>query len=218
MTDFSLENGFSGPVCGLDEVGRGPLAGPVVAACVYIPENVRQMDFIHGIKDSKALSETQRRYFAAFIQQHCIFGIAHIQPEDIDRINILQASLQAMTKAFQEIQGTAFAQALVDGNQKPRGIPCPVTTVIKGDSRSKSIAAASILAKVERDRMMSDLARQHPHYGWERNAGYPTKEHMDAIDIHGITPHHRKSFAPIANFIATGETRSQTRVASQITR
>lgn len=203
--DFSIEDGFTGGVCGLDEVGRGPLAGPVVAACVYIPAEKRGLDFVSKIRDSKKLSETRLIELDALIREHFEFGVAECTPSEIDQINILQASLAAMKRAFEQIKNVAIIHALVDGNHCPK-LSCPATPVIKGDGKSVSIAAASILAKVHRDRLMSELARAHPHYGWERNAGYPTAEHLSAIDRHGITPHHRRTYAPVRNFIEFGAT------------
>lgn len=201
---------FEGPVCGLDEVGRGPLAGPVVAACVYIPPERRDLDFVAKITDSKKLSETRLEELYGLIAENFDFGVAEVSVEEIDTINILQASLLAMQRAFSMI--SVPAHALVDGNLCPK-LPCPATPVIKGDSRSVSIAAASILAKVHRDRLMVRLASEHPHYGWERNAGYPSPEHLRAIDAHGITAHHRKTYAPIRNYIAYGRTTRQTALA-----
>ncbi len=231
MPDFSLENATDGPVCGIDEVGRGPLAGPVVAACVYIPEDKYDLDFIGGIKDSKALTKKKREEVFPLIREHCVFGIAEIPPQDIDEINILQASLKAMERAFQSMflpfspspsplrgsslspmgrgwpneertgEGVDNITALIDGHIAPPNMPCPVQTIIKGDTLSISIAAASILAKVTRDQLMTELHAQHPHYGWETNAGYGTKEHVEAIARHGITDHHRKSFAPVRMYV-----------------
>lgn len=193
---FDLEDGFNGPVCGLDEAGRGPLAGPVVAACVYVPATARDLPFWAEVNDSKKLSAKKRDTLFDLIQTHCVCGIAEASVADIDQMNILRASLHAMSKAFDLAGGTADWLALVDGNQKPK-LPATIQTVVKGDSKSRSIAAASILAKVTRDRIMADLCAQYPVYGWSKNAGYGTAIHMDAIEKHGVTPHHRTSFAPI---------------------
>lgn len=197
--DFSFEDGIGGIVCGLDEVGRGPLAGPVVAACVIIPSHLRELSFISEIRDSKKLSSRKLEQLSAQIIETLPHTIAEISPAEIDRINILQASLQAMALACRKIG--AVDHALVDGNKAPALLPCPATTVIKGDSRSVTIAAASIIAKVYRDRLMERLSAEFPHYGWERNAGYPTADHLAAITRHGITPHHRQSFGPVRRFI-----------------
>lgn len=205
--DFSIEDGVAGPVCGLDEVGRGPLAGPVVAACVYIPEEKRNLGFVSEIRDSKKLLPAKLEKLFDLISEHFTWGISEISPQEIDEINILQASMKAMTHAHQNMR-FLVAHALVDGNRCP-ALPCVATPVIKGDSISVSIAAASILAKVTRDRMMHKLSEIHPYYGWERNVGYPTAEHLGGINAHGITAHHRKSYGPVRNFIEFGTTECQ---------
>lgn len=204
MPDFSLEQSISGNVCGLDEVGRGPLAGPVVAACVYVPEEAYALPFVSEIKDSKKLSKTKLAELYALITEHFTHAICEVSPQEIDQINILQASLLAMKNAYTQVSCTALHHALVDGRQIPKGLPCGATPVIKGDNISTSIAAASVIAKVHRDRTMKKLAEAHPHYGWESNAGYPSPQHLAAIDVHGITEHHRKSFAPVKNFLEFG--------------
>lgn len=198
MTDFSLEDQCDGIVCGLDEVGRGPLAGPVVAACVVIPKDKRMLDFISEIQDSKKLSLKKREELYDKITTHFPYAISEITPEEIDDINILQASLKAMKTAHDTLNNIEYA--LVDGNKAPQ-LSSQTTTVVKGDSKSKTIAAASIIAKVHRDRIMLALSKKYPHYGWSSNSGYPTKQHRAAIQEHGITPHHRKSFAPVRDFI-----------------
>lgn len=202
MPDFSCEEAMSGArVCGIDEVGRGPLAGPVVAACVFIPEGRRTDPFIQHIQDSKKLSKPKLAHTRTWIEEHCIYGIGMASVEEIDTRNILNASLLAMERSL-AATGELFNHALIDGNRIPANLPCPATAVIKGDSRSRSIAAASILAKTTRDALMTDLAKAHPHYGWERNAAYPTREHLIAITQHGITPHHRKSFGPVKKHLS----------------
>lgn len=198
MADFSYEDGYEGIVCGVDEVGRGPLCGPVVAACVVIPKDKRDMDFIADIKDSKKLSAQKREALYDKIIAHFPHAIAAISPQEIDEINILQASLKAMKIACETIPH--LDHALIDGNKAP-ALSCTHTTIVKGDSKSKSIAAASILAKVYRDRLMHKLHQEFPDYGWMNNAGYPTKEHRDALLTHGITKHHRRSFAPVRKII-----------------
>lgn len=210
MPDFSLEDLYGSRVCGLDEVGRGPLAGPVVAGCVYIPPEKRGLPFISEIKDSKKLSEKKRTDLNLLIREHCIWGIAECSPAEIDEMNILWASLKAMERA---LNAAAFEPdaALVDGNHLPKTLPCPGYAIVKGDSLSTSIAAASIIAKVHRDRIMNDLSLQYPHYGWDKNAAYPTPEHLVALNIYGVTPHHRKSFGPVARAI---EQKYNIRVAS----
>lgn len=226
--DFLIEDQFTGNVCGLDEVGRGPLAGPVVAACVIIPRNERHHDFIADIRDSKKLSFKKLVYLNDKIIEHFPHTITEISPQEIDEINILQASLKAMQQAFFSLchpeRRDAVPQskdlslagkrdpsillrysrddivAFVDGNKAPK-LPCPVTTIVKGDSKSVTIAAASIIAKVYRDRLMTRLALEYPYYGWERNVGYPAPEHLAALKNHGITPHHRKTYAPVRRII-----------------
>ena len=130
-------------------------------------------------------------------------------PEEIDRLNILQASLTAMARAFMQITCMKPDHALIDGNHVPGNLPCPATPVIKGDNKSVSIAAASILAKVYRDRVMKKLAGEYPHYGWDTNVGYSTRAHIEGINRHGVTPHHRRSFEPVRNFIEFGSTERQ---------
>lgn len=196
--DFSYEDQHNGAVCGLDEVGRGPLAGAVVAACVVIPRALRHLDFISEIRDSKKLSFKKLEYLYDKITEHFPYAISEISPQEIDDINILQASLKAMKTAYETVGG--IDHALVDGNKLPN-LPCSATAIVKGDSKSVSIAAASIVAKVHRDRLMTRLAVEYPYYGWERNVGYPTASHLAAIEKYGITRHHRKTFSPIRNFI-----------------
>jgi ribonuclease HII len=210
--DFSIEDSIGGLVCGLDEAGRGPLAGPVVAACAYIPFEKRELPFVSQIHDSKKLLPEKLEILFDYISEHFIFAITEIPPETIDKINILQASLLAMKQSHEKITNAAISHALVDGNKCPK-LSCPATAVVKGDNKSVSIAAASILAKVTRDRLMEKLAEEHPHYGWERNVGYPTAEHLEAINRHGITPHHRKSYAPVRNFIEFGSVHRQLNLA-----
>ncbi len=203
---FDLELAHGGLVCGLDEAGRGPLAGPVVAACVYIPTEARGESFWALVNDSKKLSEKKRDMLYDLIVAHTHYGIAEASTEEIDEINILQASLLAMSRSLNVMCSSfnvAPALALVDGNRKPK-LSCAVQTVVKGDSISLSIAAASILAKVTRDRVMNDLCQKFPMYGWSRNAGYGTAEHLRAMNDHGVTAHHRRSFAPVRSLVSAG--------------
>ncbi|PVH28540.1 ribonuclease HII [Pararhodobacter oceanensis] len=199
--DFALEDaakarGFA-RIAGVDEVGRGPLAGPVTAAAVILdPARLPQ-----GINDSKRLNETARLRLAAEIKQMALaWSIAHATVAEIDQLNILHASLFAMDKALQALAPAADF-ALVDGNRLPPAMAQPAQTVVKGDARSLSIAAASILAKVERDRIMRELALEHPDFGWDRNMGYPTAQHREALIRLGPTPHHRISFAPVRKML-----------------
>ncbi|MEF8815398.1 MAG: ribonuclease HII [Salinibacter sp.] len=180
-------------VAGLDEAGRGCLAGPVVAAAVIMPPQVE----ITTIQDSKALSEAQRLDARATIKEQAVAAaIAGCSPAEIDERNILQAALKAMRRAAAECQPPPDF-VLVDGNQWDRNLvdaPWPHETVVKGDAKSQSIAAASILAKTERDALMRDLHEEHPEYDWASNVGYPTQQHYAALREHGVTPHHRQSF------------------------
>ncbi|MBV6633609.1 MAG: ribonuclease HII [Alphaproteobacteria bacterium] len=180
-------------ICGVDEVGRGPLAGPVVAAAAILPPDLPEA-LLNRLNDSKKLTAKAREDIFGQLIDVVDYGVGRAEPEEIDRINILQASLTAMVRAIGELSA-APDYALVDGNRLPRDLPCKGLPVVKGDSRSLSIAAASIIAKVIRDREMAALAEAHPHYGWERNAGYGTAEHRAAIATHGLTSAHRRSFA-----------------------
>jgi len=181
-------------VAGVDEVGRGPLAGPVTAAAVRLdPARIPA-----GLADSKTLTAARRRALAAEITALAEVSIAHASVAEIDRLNILRASHLAMERA---VAGLAVDHALIDGNRIPRGLCCGATAIVRGDARSLSIAAASIVAKVARDRIMVDLAQQHPGYGWEANAGYPTGAHLAALRNLGVTPWHRRSFKPVHHIL-----------------
>jgi len=187
-------------VFGVDEAGRGPLAGPVVAAAVLLCDPCPQ-----GLDDSKKLTAKRRAVLEAEIRQSCAFGIGVVGPEEIDRINIFAATMQAMTQAVMrlcESLGRNPWRVLVDGNMTPQGRVdgwrWRAEALVGGDGIEPCISAASIIAKEYRDRLMLEAARHHPHYGWERNKGYGTAEHMEALRIHGPTPLHRRSFAPVA--------------------
>ena len=183
-------------IAGVDEVGRGPLCGPVVAAAV----RVDPASFPDGLNDSKKLSHARRvALFDALIASADV-GIGEATVEEIDKMNILQASHLAMCRAVARLSQPPD-HVLVDGNRIPRDLSISAEAIVKGDARSVSIAAASIVAKVWRDRIMVDLAQQHPGYGWERNAGYPTKDHLEALRNLGVTPHHRRSFRPVYNML-----------------
>ena len=212
MPDFELEDMHDGPVFGLDEVGRGPLAGPVITACVYIPQHARELAFISDLKDSKKISKPKLEVLYGLITQHCEWQVEEISPAEVDEINVLQASLKGMCIACNSM-ATEPAFALVDGNRMPKELCCNAQTVVKGDNKSYSIAAASIVAKVTRDRIMKALHQEHPHYGWDSNAGYPSPAHLEGIDAHGITDHHRKSYAPIKNYLELGMTRQASKTA-----
>ena len=183
-------------VAGVDEVGRGPLAGPVVAAAVIL--DPAQMPA--GLNDSKKLSAKRRDALFDEIFAVADVSIAQATVAEIDSLNILRASHLAMERAVAGLT-TAADFALIDGNMIPRGMTIPARAIVKGDARSLSIAAASIVAKVWRDRHMVDLAQHYPGYGWEKNAGYPTATHKKALLEFGVTPHHRVSFKPIHNIL-----------------
>lgn len=181
-----------GPIAGVDEAGRGPLAGPVVAAAVILdPDNIPD-----GIADSKVLEAEVRRTLYRAILATARVGIGIAGVERIDSENILNASLWAMADAVAQLECKPRL-VLVDGNKVPRQLQCASRAIVRGDARCLSIAAASIVAKVARDTMMIELARDYPDYGFERHKGYGTAEHQAAILRHGVTPHHRRSFRPV---------------------
>ncbi len=176
-------------VCGCDEAGRGPLCGPVVAAAVILPRGL----IIEGLNDSKKLSEKKREaLFDVICEKAIAYAIAEASPAEIDEINILNASMLAMRRAVEALDVPADF-ALIDGNCS-RGFKIPTETVVKGDSKSYSIAAASILAKVTRDRGCVELDKEYPMYGIKKHKGYPTKDHMNAVREYGIAPIYRRSF------------------------
>ena len=192
----SLIQGGSLRVAGVDEVGRGPLAGPVTAAAVILdPANIPD-----GLNDSKKLTQVRREVLTDALLQAATVSVAHATVEEIDDLNILRASHLAMCRAIDGLP-VRPDHALIDGNMIPRDLDLPATPLVKGDGRSLSIAAASIVAKVMRDRIMVDLAQQFPGYGWEKNAGYPTKMHREALQNLGVTPHHRRSFKTVHNML-----------------
>ncbi len=202
--DLEIENnvrsrGFN-RIAGVDEVGRGPLAGPVVAAAVVLDD----ARIPEGLNDSKQLTKRRREALYGELLEVADVSIAEASVAEIEEHNILRASHIAMVRALGGLKIVAD-YALIDGNQIPRGINLPSLTVVKGDSKSLSIAAASIVAKVWRDRLMFALAQQHPGYGWETNQGYPTKEHKAGLKSHGVTPHHRRTFAPVHNILWQGK-------------
>ena len=181
-------------VVGVDEVGRGPLAGPVTACAVRL-DPIR---IPTGLRDSKLLTAARREALFIEIMAVAEVSVAHASVEEIDALNILRASHLAMERA---VAGLRADHALIDGNLVPRGLDCSATAIVKGDAKCLSIAAASIVAKVTRDRIMVDLAQQHPGYGWEANAGYPTKAHLEALQKLGATAWHRRSFKPVHNIL-----------------
>jgi len=218
-----FDSQFNKPVCGIDEVGRGPLCGPVVSACAYIkPESYNAPEW-QSITDSKKITAKKRESLFDFICENTIYGISEVSPQEIDTLNIHHATLLAMKNAYEVMlkkmsfrapqaeeshadkEISRFARndgvlALVDGKFPPN-LSCDIQTVIKGDSLSLSIGAASIIAKVYRDRLMKKYHDEFPHYGWDTNSGYGTKAHMEGLQQYGLTPHHRLSFAPCAALI-----------------
>lgn len=198
--DFSFEQQANAQgflrVAGVDEVGRGPLAGPVTAAAVVLdPAHIPE-----GLNDSKQLTAKRRAVLLEQLLAHADVSVAHATVQEIDTHNILRASHIAMQRALQGLQ-TPPDMALIDGNMIPQGLNIPAQAVVKGDTRSVSIAAASIAAKIARDEIMQHLATQFPGYGWETNAGYPTPSHKAALAELGVTPHHRHSFKPVHNIL-----------------
>lgn len=201
--DFSLEDAAirqgHAVIAGIDEVGRGPWAGPVVAAAVILKRDILPPEVAGALNDSKKLTAARRESLFAVLPSFAAIGVGQANVAEIDRLNILQASLTAMARALDALP-TLPDLALVDGNREP-DLACPARCVVKGDARSLSIAAASIIAKVARDRIMAKLAIVHPGYGWERNAGYGTAEHRAGLERLGVTPEHRRSFAPIIKML-----------------
>lgn len=205
IPDFSYERLAIGQgacrVVGVDEVGRGPLCGPVTAAAVWLDPG----HLPAGLRDSKKLSAKARLVLSQHIHTHADIGIGHASPAEIDKLNILQATFLAMHRAVSALR-VAPDHLLIDGNRLPKNLTCPAQAVVKGDGRSMSIAAASIIAKIARDAIMAELAQHYPGYGWERNAGYPTKCHLNAIANLGPTPEHRRSFKPIRKILCPEST------------
>jgi ribonuclease HII len=194
MPNFTRERRIEGPVAGIDEAGRGPLAGPVYAAAVILdPARLPR-----GVNDSKALSAEEReKLFEKIMERALSVGVGFASVREIDEINILQATMLAMRRATEALS-LKPVRAIIDGNRAPKDLPCPADTLIDGDAKSMSIAAASIIAKVTRDRVMCGLDLQHPGYNWSQNKGYATADHRAALDALGPSPQHRVSFGPVA--------------------
>ncbi|MDB3865197.1 ribonuclease HII [Amylibacter sp.] len=188
-------------IIGVDEVGRGPWAGPVTACAVILnPDNIP-----HGLNDSKKLNVVRRNELFLKIMESSLVSCVHVDVEEIDKINILQATFRAMERSILKLP--IPDHILIDGNKLPPNLPSPATAIIKGDTKSASIAAASIIAKVTRDQLMADLSLEYPGYGWEKNAGYGTKMHQLGLLNNGVTPHHRRSFKPIHNMLYSASPR-----------
>ena len=192
---YKFDQSYESPIIGVDEVGRGPLAGPVVSAAIILNKEI----IPDGINDSKKLSKKRREIISKQLISHHSYAIGIASVEEIDQINILQASLLAMKRAILGLD-IIPKSVLVDGNKLP-DLDFKMYPIIKGDSKSVSIAAASIIAKVYRDKIMEDLSIQYPGYYWEKNSGYGTKQHLLALNNLGVTPIHRKTFAPIYNML-----------------
>ncbi|MCC6757394.1 MAG: ribonuclease HII [Arenimonas sp.] len=185
-------------VAGVDEAGRGPLAGPVLCAAVILPPD----DGLTGLDDSKKLSEARReRLFDAIRDAAVGYAIVAVAAEEIDRLNIFQATMQGMARAIRALPSCPEL-ALIDGNKIPPGLPCPARALVGGDALERSIMAASVLAKVSRDRIMLAMHAEYPEYGFDRHKGYPTPAHLQALRRHGACPQHRRSFAPVRAAIA----------------
>ena len=205
MPNWDEENKYSGLIAGIDEAGRGPWAGPVVAGAVVFYTREINPVLLNSLNDSKKLSAKKREELYALLEQEArnnrlSYGIGEASAAEIDRLNILQATFLAMRRALEKLPQLPDI-AIIDGNRNPKDFPCPSTTVIKGDAKSYSVAAASIMAKVYRDRFMSSLAQIYPGYGFEKNAGYGTKAHVEGLKKLGITPEHRKTYRPIAELL-----------------
>jgi ribonuclease HII len=202
MPSFRYELRCEGRVAGVDEAGRGPLAGPVVAAVAMIDRTAARRKLLKLIDDSKklALEDREEAYDAMVASGLVQFAVAEATVEEIDRINILQATFLAMRRAVESLPAPPDV-VLIDGNQVPRGLACRAETIVGGDAHSYSIAAASIFAKVTRDRYMARLAEAFPGYGWETNRGYGSAQHLAALEQLGPTPHHRMSFAPLSRLL-----------------
>ncbi|WP_435312619.1 ribonuclease HII [Primorskyibacter sedentarius] len=203
--DYSLETSVlsrgARVIAGVDEVGRGPLAGPVTAAAVILDAS----RIPNGLNDSKKLTAKRREALSEELEAVAHISVAHASVEEIDSLNILRASHLAMERAVEGLPVTPD-YLLIDGNLIPRGLSIPSEAVVRGDARSVSIAAASIVAKLCRDRIMWDLAQHYPGYGWETNMGYPSKSHRLALENLGVTPHHRRSFKPVHNILYQDKT------------
>lgn len=207
MPDFHLEKEISsnGLVFGIDEAGRGPWCGPVVAACVCWPNYEIPTELAEQIDDSKKLSSQKREHlFQLIMQSNALIGIGIASSIEIDERNILEATFLAMKRALEQVQQNHKIQptcVLIDGNRLPKNWEISAKSVVKGDHLSLSIASASIIAKVTRDKLMKELSKSYPQYGWDKNAGYGTKEHINAIEKYGITSIHRRSYAPIKRYL-----------------
>ena len=206
MPNLDIEMKCSGIVAGVDEAGRGSWAGPVVAAAVILPAAVPD-GLLTGLNDSKKLTAARREALLGPLKECADIGIGAASVAEIERDNILSATYTAMRRALADLD-KAPDVALIDGNRVPPGLSCTGRPVVKGDGLSLSIAAASIVAKVTRDRIMASLGARYPAFGWERNAGYGTRQHQDGLTAAGITAHHRRTYAPIAKMLSPEESKA----------
>lgn len=205
MPDWNFENKFSGFVCGIDEAGRGPWVGPVVAGAVIFLTRDLNSEILDNLNDSKKLSAKKREWLYDLLiaeekSGKLTYGIGLASSAEIDELNILQATFLAMKRAVEKLK-TKPDFALIDGNRLPKDFICKAECIIKGDALSYSISAASILAKVYRDNLMKEMALKYPYYGFENNAGYGTKQHIEGLKKYGVTPEHRKSYRPIKELL-----------------
>ena len=185
---------------GTDEAGRGPLYGPVVAACVVLPKTFG----LEGLNDSKKLSEKKRNQFYDYLIKNTIYGIGIVEADEIDKINIYEASRKAMIMAIKKVQKQIPLEYVLS-DAMPIEFDIPVMPIIKGDAKSMSIAAASVIAKVTRDRILYEIDQKHPEYGFKNHKGYPTKKHLEAINKYGLIKGYRKTYGPVKKYLETGQ-------------
>ena len=205
MPDFVLEDSVKGIVAGVDEAGRGPWVGPVVAGCVVFLSREVNPYLLENLNDSKKISKKKReKLYEVLLEEkekgNILAEVGVASAKEIDEKNILNATFEAMKRAILNT-GVKPDLVLIDGNRVPKEFNYNAKAVVKGDAKSYSISAGSIMAKVYRDKLMEDMAKEYPYYGFEKNAGYGTKEHIEALKKYGITPEHRKSYAPIKEFL-----------------
>ncbi len=205
MPDFEFENSVEGLVAGVDEAGRGPWVGPVVAGCVVFLSREVNPYLLENLNDSKKISKKKReKLYEILLEEkekgNILAEVGVASAKEIDEKNILNATFEAMKRAILNT-GVKPDLVLIDGNRVPKEFNYNAKAVVKGDAKSYSISAGSIMAKVYRDKLMEDMAKEYPYYGFEKNAGYGTKEHIEALKKYGITPEHRKSYAPIKEFL-----------------
>ena len=205
MPSFEIEDEYNGLIAGVDEAGRGPWVGPVVAGCVAFVNRFVDDFLLNNLNDSKKISKKKREqlYDALYAEKekgNVLIGVGVVSAKEIDEINILNASFLAMKRAIDDAN-LKPNMVLVDGNREPKNFGCKTRAIVKGDAKSYSISGASIIAKVYRDKLMEEMAKKYPGYGFEKNAGYGTKAHIEGLKQFGVTPEHRKSYAPIKEFL-----------------